>query len=109
MLSLPVILLFALFGILATRYYLEWNTARWEAVEDLMQSGVVPANIDGGHEFNGWYGAKMDLAGRWDTTRHEYVVSFMPLEGYQVVERIEFKNQGVFPVKSLLVNKRPSE
>jgi hypothetical protein len=45
----------AIFAILGTRDYLEWNRNRWRATAELMQAGISPTSIDGGYEFNGWY------------------------------------------------------
>jgi hypothetical protein len=45
-------------GILAvagTHDYLSWNRARWQALNELTKT-LSPMDIDGGLEFNGWYG-----------------------------------------------------
>jgi len=64
------------FSITGTKTYLEWNKVRWEAAGKLMESGISPANIDGGHEFNGWNGAEIDKYGKWDPDKYEYTIAF---------------------------------
>lgn len=44
------------FTVTATHDYLAWNRARWQALNDLtVQTSVLPEQIYGGFEFNGWH------------------------------------------------------
>lgn len=85
----PVYAVFAalliLFSIAATRDYLAWNEARWDAALELEESGIPPGRIDGGHEYNGWHGTSFDKYGRWDPAAFDYLLAFRSLEGYEVI------------------------
>jgi 4-amino-4-deoxy-L-arabinose transferase-like glycosyltransferase len=77
--------LLILFSIAATRDYLAWNEARWDAALELEESGIPPGMIDGGHEYNGWHGTSFDKYGRWDPAAFDYLLTFRPLEGCEVI------------------------
>jgi hypothetical protein len=79
------LLIMGLFSVMATRDYLSWNQASWDAANELVDSGVKPERIDGGHEFNGWHGTVFDKYGRWDPEDYDYLLAFRPLEGYEVI------------------------
>ncbi len=95
--------LYGLFSVTQTHDYLAWNRARWQALRDLTHQGVPPAKIDGGFEFNAWYGydpaAPPETAGgTWRTQGDEYVVTLGPLPSYVEVRRYPF--QRWLPVRS---------
>ena len=101
--SLVVIMLLLLYGgftIGATHDYLAWNRSRWQALNDLMEeSRILPNNIDGGYEFNGWYlydfkYKKSRDKSRWWVDNDDYIISFGPLDGYEAVKQ--------YPVRRLL-------
>ena len=49
--------LMAAFSVAATRDYFAWNRARWHLLEEALGPGqLAPDQIDGGFEFNGWFG-----------------------------------------------------
>lgn len=83
--------LFSLFSLAATHDYLTWNRARWQAIEQLSEQDVTPAQIDGGFEYNGWHGAAgpsqrtPGLKSWWFVRDDEWVVSFDPVWGYDPV------------------------
>jgi 4-amino-4-deoxy-L-arabinose transferase-like glycosyltransferase len=88
--------LYGLFSVTQTHDYLAWNRARWHALEDLTHQGVPPAKIDGGFEFNAWYGYDPDAppataGGTWRTYGDEYVVTLGPLPSYVEVRRYPFQ------------------
>lgn len=87
------LVLFGLFGILGTRDYIEWNTARWTGINHLLEQGVSPVEIDGGYEFNYWYNfeaARQQGVEWWWVRDSEYCVSFSRLKDYSVVEQIPY-------------------
>ncbi len=54
--TLVMILMYGGFTIAATHDYLSWNRVRWQALNNLTgNSKVLPEQIYGGFEFNGWY------------------------------------------------------
>jgi Dolichyl-phosphate-mannose-protein mannosyltransferase len=88
--------LYGLFSVTQTHDYLAWNRARWHALEDLRHQGVPPATIDGGFEFNAWYGFDPDapratVGGTWRRQGNEYVVALGPLPSYTEVRRYPFQ------------------
>lgn len=80
--------LWTLFGITATHDYLAWNRARWTAARQLEQT-FAPGQIDGGFEYNGWYGTGptsqklQGLKSWWFVRDDERVISFGPVYGYE--------------------------
>lgn len=105
----PVIVflcLVVLFSLSATRDYLAWNDARWRAAHKLEASGVSPARIDGGHEYNGWNGARFDKYGKWDPGDYDYILAFKPVEGFEVVAREAYFEILSFREKNIYILKR---
>jgi hypothetical protein len=91
--SAPVFLTaFLIFGVLATRDYLNINRARWDVANELIGKGISPETIDGGHEFNGWHGKEIDIYGKWDTTGFEYVIAFSEIENHQAISKMPVKS-----------------
>jgi hypothetical protein len=93
------IFMYAVFGVAGTHDYFDWNRARWQAVHDLVDvQSVSPMEVDGGLEFNGWYGydpkyrdaGGITLAG---DMRHnnEYVLSMQPLPDFEVLSRYSYQ------------------
>jgi 4-amino-4-deoxy-L-arabinose transferase-like glycosyltransferase len=88
--------LYSVFSVTQTHDYLAWNRARWQALGDLTRQGVPPTKIDGGFEFNAWYGydsaAPPETAGgTWRTQGDEYVVTLGSLPSYVEVRRYPFR------------------
>jgi hypothetical protein len=88
--------LYSVFSVTQTHDCLAWNRARWQALGDLTRQGVPPTKIDGGFEFNAWYGydsaAPPETAGgTWRTQGDEYVVTLGPLPSYVEVRRYPFR------------------
>jgi hypothetical protein len=78
--------LFGLFSVAGTHDYLAWNRARWQAVGDLARDGVPQTKINGGFEFNAWYGYDprhpTATSRPWWIRENEYVVAFGPIDRY---------------------------
>jgi len=87
-----------LYTVGATHDYLSWNRARWAGLNYLMTDvGVSPAEIDGGFEFNGWYGYSPGYQPRkgtswWWVEDDKFVVSFGKIDGYEVIQRFAYQN-----------------
>ncbi len=84
----------------ATHDYFAWNRARWDAIADASRRGATPETLDGGFEYNGYYGferkPRQAIPGKswWWVQDDRYVVAFTPVEGYDELAR--------FPVKRWL-------
>ncbi|PUA34210.1 MAG: hypothetical protein B9J98_01060 [Candidatus Terraquivivens tikiterensis] len=76
-----------------------WNAARWDGIRYLLGMGVPEKSIDAGMEYNArffegcrninvkpvrWYGWSYSLS-------DDYVVSFSPLDGYEVLREIAYR------------------
>lgn len=98
LLSIVILLLVgAGFTSVATHDYLAWNRARWQALHYLTyEKGVSPQDIDGGFEFNGWFGyhpayrIKPGLSWWW-VNNDDYVVAFGFIAGYQPIKSFVYK------------------
>jgi hypothetical protein len=92
-----ILLIYGGFTIGATHDYLAWNRSRWQALNDLMEeSRILPNNIDGGYEFNGWYLYDFKYKGSrdksyWWVDKDDYIISFRPLDGYEAVKQYPFR------------------
>lgn len=94
-LSCALLFPFIVFAVAGTHDYLSWNRARWQALDALTRS-VSPLEIDGGLEFNGWYG--YDLRFRAKQTAdismvhgRRYAVTFDRVPGYEIQSRYPFE------------------
>lgn len=93
------LLLFATFAVAGTHDYFAWNRARWQAAKDLVEiKQISPLDIDGGLEFNGWYGYQpryRHLGGVVMSTdmRHgdKYLLRMQPIGGYTAASRYAFQ------------------
>jgi hypothetical protein len=86
----------AIFGVAAGHDYFAWNRSRWAAVDYLMvKQGVPPSLIDGGFEFNGWYGYDPAYRERpglswWWVHDDAFLLAFGPVDGYVEVTRFPY-------------------
>ena len=90
---LPV-LIFSVFG---THDYLDWNRARWQALNYLTEDlKISPHKIDGGYEFNGWTIGKFYPWDRgkswWYVDDDEYMVMFGSHKGYSLIKQYPYTN-----------------
>ncbi|GAB4372840.1 MAG: glycosyltransferase family 39 protein [Elainellaceae cyanobacterium] len=105
-LIIAIILFFGGFTVGATHDYLAWNRTRWQALNELITEYNVPINhIDGGYEFNGWYlysptdtdainfrqKANTNKSW-WYVDRDDYIVTFGPLDQYEVLSQYPLNN-----------------
>ncbi len=84
----------------ATHDYFAWNRARWDAIAAATHLGATPQTLDGGFEYNGYYGfeTKPRTFGEgkswWWVKDDRYVVAFSPVAGFTPIAQ--------FPVKRWL-------
>ncbi|HUT16437.1 MAG TPA: glycosyltransferase family 39 protein [Anaerolineae bacterium] len=106
---------YAIFSVAATHDYLSWNRARWQALCDLTQrAGIRHQRIDGGFEFNGWYGYDPDYhrdprRSWWWVDDDEYVIAFGPIAGYSEIDRYQYDRWMPRGRGSILVLQRDAE
>ncbi len=101
------------FSIITTHDYFSINKARWKATDSLMQQAhISPYNIDGGFEFNAWY--CFDLKNYnpehtyrwWWINDDTYIITPTLIDGYAVVNDIEYISCISFSRKKIHVLKR---
>ena len=54
--GLAAIIFYGLISIGLAHDWLAWNSARWKLGREALAQGVQPADIEGGFEWNGWFG-----------------------------------------------------
>lgn len=118
-----VLSIFASYSITQTDFYLNWNRARWDIANSILQqSNLEPHNIDAGYEWDGWYafrsaeaayiaGDKGPFGTPWwiyhifVNNTQDYIVSWSPIPPYEVVEKREVP--GANPNNALYLLKKP--
>jgi hypothetical protein len=94
-----LLILYATFSVAGTHDYFAWNRAKWQAAHDLVEvNHISPMEIDGGLEFNGWWGYDPQFRDSGGITfagdmRHgnEYIIAMTWLPGYEVISRYSFQ------------------
>jgi 4-amino-4-deoxy-L-arabinose transferase-like glycosyltransferase len=87
----------ALYAILGTRDYFEWNRVRWTALNDLMAGEKVsPADVDGGFEFNGLYLYDPDYKETpdkswWWVRGDSYLLAFSEMPGWHAIKEYPYR------------------
>lgn len=115
----PVLMLFALIGMIAVRDRVNAEQAIWSAVNDLRQSGVPAAEIDAGYVVNGW----LQYAHPADAHRDDrgnvavpfinadadlpWVVAAAPMEGLTIVREYPFDRTWRRPGAVLVLHRDP--
>ena len=101
------------FSVASNYDYFRINDAKWSALNELTNKKLVlPQNIDGGFEFNGWYLSESinydpSHEGRWWwIANEEYILSPKKRKGFKIETRIPFKNIISYPFDELYVLKR---
>jgi hypothetical protein len=89
---------------------------RWQALRDLMQEEQVsPSRIDGGFEFNGWhlydpnyspYQKRKNGEVWWWVEQDNYLITFNPVEGYEITNKYLLKNWLPFRSDYILVSQK---
>ncbi len=101
-----LIILFGFWSTYGTYDYISWNSARWEGIDILLQSGVPEYEIDGGMEYDARfllepYNTPRDEAVNWQgwaySISDKYVISFNPLPNYATLKTIDYS--GLFGEK----------
>ena len=105
-----------LFSIGSTKDYLEWNRARWKAIDYSLNEKKIPLeNFNGGFEFNGWNNHGNIRPPHWETlywwtSNHDsYMVAFSNICGYELEKefpyhrKIPFKEDKILLLKKKLV------
>lgn len=88
------------FGVAATYDYFAWNRARWDAIRHAESIGAAADKLDGGFEFNGFYGyetrARDAAPGKswWWVKDDKYIVAFSLVPGYE--------SAATFPIRGCL-------
>lgn len=117
--TVPAVSMILLFGIVFAgqqHTYMSWNRARWQAIDNLTASGIDKNKIEGGAEYSfhtdikSWDKFKIDkVKGHyvpekdkgsppynelrwWPVLSDEYVLSFIPLNGYTKIGSQPFTN-----------------
>ncbi|HIJ75900.1 MAG TPA: phospholipid carrier-dependent glycosyltransferase [Deltaproteobacteria bacterium] len=94
--SAVLVLVYFTFALGATHDYLSFNRARWDALHYLTEDvGISHERIDGGFEFNGWYGYDPEYRpvrgadgvdkSWWWVKDDEFMISLGPVDGYEEV------------------------
>lgn len=124
--SLTSLAILAASSTLAEQECMNWNRVRWQALEKLEAQGISAKQIDGGLEYNASHGGSLIYAFNsgfsvpieykgsapqnelrwWPIHGEEYIVSFLPLPGYDVVERHSYWSGLSMCTRDLLVLKR---
>jgi hypothetical protein len=95
-LVVSLVLAYGAFSVMGARDYLTWNRSRWEALDFLLQERhVPPSEIDGGFEFNGFYGYdahyQPDASKSWWWVRNAtYQIGFGPVPGYRIIRQYDY-------------------
>jgi hypothetical protein len=112
--TMAVIILFiySFFSVAGTHDYLAFNRARWQALNKLVASGITPAEIDGGFEFNGWYqthprNPDTDFGKSWWFVKDDrYLISSGDFCGFQKREKYYFTSYLSFSQDSVFIYER---
>jgi len=92
-----ILVFYGTFTLAATHDYLSWNRARWQALRYLTEeANISHRNIDGGFEFNGWYGYNPKYRPSrdkswWWVNNDDYIISFGPITGYNEIKRYPYR------------------
>jgi len=82
--------LITLFSVCATHDYLSWNRTRWNALNELVDSGVPKNEIQGGVEYVTWNFFSEEKEKWWESVTPKYTLVFKPSETDEVVKQYEY-------------------
>jgi hypothetical protein len=108
-----LVVVFGFFSVAATHDYLSWNRARWAALRHLTNDmNVSYRDIDGGFEFNGWYGydptyRETSGVSPWWVQNDRYLISFAPLPAYEVTNVYRYGTWMPIGPREIFVLHRP--
>lgn len=107
------------YSLTQTAHHLNWNRARWQLAESVLENGVPINDIDAGFEWDGWHGywsaQTSGIPGGPGTSpwwiqklmtnnTEQFVVSFSPLPGYTVIDQRPVT--GLNPNHTIYLNKK---
>ena len=125
--SILLVLSYGVFSVASTHDYLLRNKIRWQALDSLTEEfQISPEEIYGGMEFNGWHFGQTletcnpnykldtkqtmvswgDFSCLWDYGNHPYIISFSPLDDYQVIKHYPINSLLPFSMRDILVFKK---
>ncbi|MDN3664284.1 glycosyltransferase family 39 protein [Algibacter miyuki] len=79
------------FSVSATHDYLSWNRVRWEALNELTDSGVSKEHIQGGAEFVTWYHFSEERERWWEIVTPVYTLVFQHEKKDQVIKTYHYR------------------
>ncbi|MEM4346989.1 MAG: hypothetical protein QW802_00155 [Candidatus Altiarchaeota archaeon] len=101
-----ILVIFAIFSVVGTYDFLNYNRTLWTALNKLMESGISPEDIDGGFEFNCWflydyclkkfgnidpiYPGNKNITQRICVVNNDYVISLSELPGYFILDKLKY-------------------
>ncbi len=88
--AIGVFLVFFVFSIISTHDYLAWNRARWAATDNLLNKEIMPYDIDGGLEFNGFYYYSNHPEALFENKRSKYIVILGEVKSNKIIHKYEF-------------------
>jgi len=99
------IVLFAAFSSIGTHDYLAWNRSRWDAWNYAVNTlKINPNHMDGGYECAGWVlGQGYDPLHNKPKYDNEYLLTFGPEEGYDLVKQFPFQNYFPYETKTIWI------
>jgi hypothetical protein len=91
-----ILIVYAIFSVGATHDYLSWNRARWEAIHFLEQQNFTHRDIDGGFEYNGFYGYDPDYKAKrgksyWWVDNDFFIIAFSKIPGLKVIKTYSYR------------------
>jgi hypothetical protein len=78
------------FSVCATHDYLSWNRTRWNALNELVDSGIPKNQIQGGVEYITWNFFSEDQEKWWKNVTPVYTLVFKPKEGDKVIKEYTY-------------------
>ncbi|MEM2956637.1 MAG: glycosyltransferase family 39 protein [Candidatus Pacearchaeota archaeon] len=101
-----ILVIFAIFSVVGTYDFLNYNRTLWTALNKLIESGISPEDIDGGSEFNCWflydyclkkfgnidpiYPGNKNITQRMCVVNNDYVISLSELPGYFILDKLKY-------------------
>lgn len=85
-----VCFIFLVFSIISTHDYLAWNRARWATTDNLLNKGIMPYDIDGGLEFNGFYSYSNHPEALFENKQSKYIVILGEIKNNKIIHKYEF-------------------
>ena len=110
-LSMGLCVLYLIFSVCITHDYLAWNRVRWQALNEMMQQGIKPTEIDGGLEFNGWHLYKasykaVPTRSWWWVQNDTYVAGASLLPGYELFQQHKVNTWLPWGIQEIIIGKR---